>query len=106
IKSAISKVFGLYDGLERVIHIDTTVVESKQNFLKLHETAHHDLPTHRKVFCFFEDCEKTLDPEIADQFEREANNFARFAMFQGDTFARVAADSAFGIKTPIRLAKQ
>jgi hypothetical protein len=79
---------------------------SKQNFLKLHEAAHHDLPTHRKVFCFFEDCEKTLDPHIADQFEREANNFARFALFQGNTYARMAADCAFEIKTPMRLAKK
>ena len=39
IKSAVSKVFGLYDAGERLIHIDTTVVQSKQNFLKLHETG-------------------------------------------------------------------
>ena len=48
IKSAISKVFGLYDAGETVIHIDNSVVESKQTFLKLHETGHHDMPTHRK----------------------------------------------------------
>ena len=28
--------------------------------------------------------------EIADQFEREANNFARFALFKGETYARYA----------------
>jgi hypothetical protein len=106
VKSALSKVFGLYDGLENLIHVDDTVVESKQNFLKLHETAHHDLPTHRKVFRFFEDCEKTLAPEIADQFEREANNFARFALFQGDTYARLAANCAFELRTPMKLAKK
>ena len=39
IKSAISKVFGLYDATEGVIHIDNTVVEAKQTFLKLHETG-------------------------------------------------------------------
>ncbi len=37
IKLAISKMFGLYDVEESVIHIDHTVKESKQNFLKLHE---------------------------------------------------------------------
>lgn len=105
IKSAISKVFGLYDGGENIIHVDESVVESKQTFLKLHETGHHDIPTHRKVFRFFQDCEKTLDPDIADQFEREANNFARFALFKGDTFAKHAADSAFELKTPMKLAK-
>jgi hypothetical protein len=58
-KSAVSKVFGLYDAAERVKHIDVTVVESKQNFLKLHETGHHEIPTHRKLFPLFQECEKT-----------------------------------------------
>src|SRR5208283_3064953 len=106
IKSAVSKVFGLYDAGERVIHIDDTVVESKQNFLKLHETGHHEIPTHRKLFRLFQDCKKTLSPETADVFDREANNFARFALFQGDTFAKFAADCTFEIKTPIKLAKK
>jgi Zn-dependent peptidase ImmA (M78 family) len=106
IKSAISKMFGLYDAEESVIHIDHTVKESKQTFLKLHETGHHEIPTHKKAFRFFQDCEKTLSPETADLFEREANNFARFALFQGDGYAKLAADCAFEIKTPIKLAKK
>ncbi|MEI8397039.1 MAG: ImmA/IrrE family metallo-endopeptidase [Rhodospirillaceae bacterium] len=105
IKTAISKIFGVCDSEENVIHIDHEVTESKQRFLKLHETGHHEMPTHRKLFKFFMDCEKTLAPEIADLFEREANNFARFAIFQGDAYVRRAADEEFGIKTPIKLAK-
>jgi Zn-dependent peptidase ImmA (M78 family) len=72
-------MFSLYDAEESLIHIDHTVNESKQNFLKLHEAGHHEIPTHKKAFRFFQDCEKTLSPEAADLFEREANNFARFA---------------------------
>jgi Zn-dependent peptidase ImmA (M78 family) len=106
IKSAMSKILGIYDAEENLIHIDETVVESRQNFLKLHETGHHEIPTHKKLFRFFQDCEKTLAPEIADQFEREANNFARFALFKGDTYRQYAADCAFEIKTPIKLAKK
>ena len=106
IKSAISKVFGVYDAAAAVIHIDDTLVEAKQTFLKLHEVGHHDLPTHRKMFRFFQDCRKTLDPTVADQFEREANNFARFLLFKGPTFAEHAADCPFEIKTPITLAKR
>ena len=105
LKSAVSKVLGVYDGNENVIHIDDTVGKPKQRFLKLHEAGHHEIPTHRKVFRFFQDCEKSLAPEIADQFEREANNFARFMLFQGDTYAKLAADCAFSIKTPMNLAK-
>lgn len=106
LKSAISKVFGIYDADESLIHIDHTVGESKQNFLKLHEAGHHELPTHKKMFRIFQDCEKMLDPDIADAFEREANNFARFVLFQGDGFSTIAADHEFGIKTPIKLAKK
>lgn len=106
LKSAISKVFGLYDAGDRVIHIDDTVVQSKHSFLKLHETGHHESPTHRKVFQFFQECEKTLSPDIADLFEREANNFARFTLFQGDTFQRYAADCKFEIRTPMNLARK
>ena len=106
IKSAMSKVFGLYDADEAVIHIDSTVVKAKQTFLKLHETGHHDIPWHRKIFRFFQDCKKTLAPQVADRFEREANNFARFLLFKGSTFAERAADCPFEIKTPITLARK
>lgn len=106
LKSAIAKVLGLYDANDEVIHIDdTSCGPSRQTFLKLHETGHHELPTHRKVFRLFQDCEQTLAPEIADRFEREANNFARFALFQGTAFKTRAADMAIGVTTPIKLAK-
>ena len=104
LKSAIGKVFGIYDAGEELIHIDHTVHKSKQNFLKLHEAGHHEFPTHRKLFRVFQDSEKELDPEIADLFEREANNFARFVLFQGDGYASMAADHKLGIRTPVKLA--
>lgn len=104
IKSAISKVFGITDADDSTIHIDHTVRPSKQNFLKLHEAGHLELPTHRKIFRIFQECEKMLDPDISDLFEREANNFARFVMFQGDTYRDMAADHALSIRTPMKLA--
>lgn len=106
LKSALSKVLGLYDANEQTIHIDDSVGLSKQAFLKLHETGHHELPTHRKIFRLFQDCEQTLAPTIADQFEREANNFARFALFQGGTYKQMAADMPMGVKTPINLSRK
>ena len=106
LKRAVSKVFAILDADESLIHIDHTVRELKQNFLKLHEAGHYELPTHRKLFRIFQDCEITLDPDTADLFEREANNFARYVLFQGDTFRTVAADYDFGIKTPMKLARQ
>jgi hypothetical protein len=106
LKAAISKVLGLYDANEQIIHIDESLGQSKQKFLKLHETGHHELPTHRKIFSLFQDCSETLAPAIADQFEREANNFARFALFQGTAFKEHAADMKMGIRTPMDLARK
>jgi hypothetical protein len=103
LKSALSKVLGLYDANEQIIHIDDSVGRSKQTFLKLHEAGHHELPTHRKIFRMFQDCEQTLAPTIADQFEREANNFARYTLFQGAAYGQIAADMPMGVRTPIKL---
>jgi len=106
IKTALSKILGVYDSFDSIIHIDDKVVKSKQNFLKLHETGHHEIPSHRKAFSLFQDSETTLSPEIADLFEREANNFARFILFQGDGYSKLAADHNMGIRVPIDLAKK
>lgn len=106
LKRALGKVLGLYDSTEGVVHIDYGVGPTKQTFLKLHEAGHHEMPTHKTVFKFFQDCEQTLAPEIADRFEREANNFARFVLFQGDAFRNAAADMRMGIRAPITLAKR
>ena len=105
LKSAISKVFGICDAEEELIHVDDTVSESKQTFIKLHEVGHHQIPWHRKLYRVFQDCEKTLSPETADLFEREANNFARFVLFQGSNYGRIAADHKLEIRTPMKLAK-
>src|SRR3712207_6943467 len=47
----------------------------------------------------------SLDPEVADLFDREANVFAAEVLFQLDAFRDRAADMEFGIFTPVRLAK-
>lgn len=106
LKRALGKVLGLYDATDSIVHIDYGVGASKQTFLKLHEAGHHEMPTHKKVFKLFQDCDQTLAPEIADRFEREANNFARFVLFQGNTFRDAAADLRLNVRVPINLAKQ
>lgn len=105
LKSALSKVLGLYDVHEQLIHIDPDVTASRQTFLKLHEIGHHRIPHHRETFSFFQECELTLSPTISDLFEREANNFARFALFQGNAYKQHAQDMRDCIKTPMHLAK-
>lgn len=92
IKQAVGKIFGVLDASEEIIHIDDSVHESRQKFLKFHETGHFELPHQKKIFRFFEDSEEELDPSVSDLFEREANNFARYVLFNGLTFAERAHD--------------
>ncbi|WP_168879495.1 ImmA/IrrE family metallo-endopeptidase [Rhizobium sp. P28RR-XV] len=106
IKSAIEKVRGIFDVQEDLIHVDDTVAESKQNFLKLHEAGHKHIPHQSKLFRWIQDCDRSLSPDVSDQFEREANIFASVVLFQDGRFAEMAADSAFGIKVPLALSKK
>ncbi len=41
LKSALSKIWGVLDVEDGIIHIDDTVTKSRQAFLKLHETGRH-----------------------------------------------------------------
>jgi Zn-dependent peptidase ImmA (M78 family) len=106
IKQAASKIFGILDTAEEVIHIDDTVTEGKQIFLKFHETGHHELPHQRKIFRFFEESEDELDPGVADLFEREANNFARFIIFNGHLFRDRAAEHQLSFGSVKKLQRQ
>ena len=105
IKSALSKVLGLFEANDRLVVIDKNVPVPRVPFVKLHE-AGHGMPHQSKMYALMQDCEKTLDPEITDLFEREANVFASEALFQGEVFAEQAHDREFGIKTAMAIAKQ
>ena len=106
IKRAVDKVLGLLDLRERLIYIDRTTHEKRQTFLTLHETAHGCLPWQRDAYALLEDSEGTLDPDVRDLFEREANGFASELLFQLDAFEREAADCGLEIMTPLKLAKR
>jgi hypothetical protein len=73
IKLALEKVLGLLDARDRTIYLDQSVHEKKKPFLTLHETGHNYLPWQRDLFAIPEDGESSLDPEVREQFEREAN---------------------------------
>ena len=106
LKSALGKVLGLFEPHDRLVMIDTGVPTPKKPFVKLHEAGHGFLPHQSGLFGLIHDCEKTLDPDITDLFEREANVFAVDVMFQGKTFATEAHSDTFGMKVPMRLAKK
>jgi Zn-dependent peptidase ImmA (M78 family) len=106
LKSALSKVLGIFETAARIVHIDRTLLEVRKVFLKLHETAHGVLVWQKDIYCAIEDCEKTLSPEISEAFDREANAFASEVLFQLNTFQEEAADSKFGIAVPLQLKKK
>lgn len=106
LRRALSKVYGVLDVVGRIAYIDRTLHVVKQTFLKLHETAHAVLPHQRKLYALVEDCEKTISPEVSEQFDREANVFAAEVLFQLDTFAEEARSQPFGIAVPLKLSRK
>jgi hypothetical protein len=105
IKRALSKVMGLFHASEGLVFIDRTLAVVKQRFVGLHEAAHGFLPWQRPMYAVVADCEKALDPETADLFDREANVFASEVLFQINTFRDMAEEKPFSIWTPVRLAR-
>lgn len=105
LKRVIEKIRAVFDVHANTVHIDPSMSTEKQNFLKLHETGHKELPHQRSMFRWIQDCDRHLAPETADLFEREANTFASIVLFQDGAFSRITADSAFGIKVPIKASR-
>ena len=106
LRRALSKVLGVLHVAAKTIYLDKAVHVAKLPFLKLHETAHAVLPWQKDIYAVTEDCEMTLAPEIASEFEREANVFAMEVMFQLDTFTKEAADHDFNILVPVNLSRR
>lgn len=103
---AFSKVLGLFDASDRLVVIDKEARKPRVPFIKLHEAGHGTLPHQSKIYALIHDCEKTLDADITDLFEREANVFASEALFQGEVFTKEAEQLDFGVKAPVALARK
>lgn len=106
LKNALKKVIGLFHASSRLVFIDRSLMLVKQTFVRLHEVAHGVLPWQREMYAIVEDCEVSLDPYVADQFDREANVFASQVLFQLDGFINEARDRDFSIKVPLNLGKK
>jgi Zn-dependent peptidase ImmA (M78 family) len=106
IRRAVGKVLGLFDSRARAIYIDQTVHERKRPFLLLHETGHGYMKWQRDLYAFMEDGESELDPDVREEFERQANFFASTVLFQCETFLMQARDMPLSLDTPKRLSKQ
>lgn len=103
IKSALSKVLGLFDAKAGLVFLDHTLMKVKKTFVRLHEAAHGFLPWQRSMYALVEDCEHALDSDVAALFDREASVFASEVLFQIDTFIEDARSREFSIWTPVRM---
>lgn len=106
LKAALSKVIGLFDARAKLVFIDRSLHLVKQTFVRLHETGHGFMAWQKDLYAVVEDCQQSIDPEVADLFDREANNFASEVLFQLDTFTEEAEQKPFGIMVPVNLSKR
>ena len=104
LKSALSKIRGIFDRNDKTIYLDLGQHDLKKNFVKLHEVGHGILPWQNLTTEFIDD-DKTLDLYHHEQFENEANFFASTTLFQQDRFKDEMAKMEFGIKSAMALAK-
>jgi hypothetical protein len=105
IKSALSKVIGLFHAKSGLVFIDHTLMKVRKTFVRLHESAHGFLPWQRSMYALVEDCEHALESDVAALFDREAGVFASEVLFQIDTFIEDAESREFSIWTPVRMSK-
>jgi hypothetical protein len=96
---------GLFHATAGLIFLDQTLMAVKKRFVGLHESGHGFMPWQRPMYAVVKDCEKPLDPEAPELFDREANVFASEVLFKLDTFRDMAESRPFEIWTPVRLAK-
>lgn len=104
IRSGLAKVRGVLDRREKIIYLDLNQLEQKQRFVKLHEAGHELLTWQNKLHDFLDD-DETLDPDIKELFEAEANFFASASLFQLSIFGDKMREYPLEISSAIQLAK-
>ena len=104
VKRGIAKIRGVLDRREKVIYLDFTQHTSKLRFVQLHEVGHELCSWQGNLLSFLDD-DETLDVDIKEKFEAEANYFASASLFQLGIFSDKMAELPLDIATPIQLSK-
>jgi Zn-dependent peptidase ImmA (M78 family) len=104
VKRGVTRVLGVLDSRKKLVYLDLTLKEPKKRFVKLHETGHALCTWQGRLHDFLDD-EETLDPDIKEQFEAEANYFASASLFQLDLFNDQMALLPLELGSAIALAK-
>ncbi len=105
VKQAREALLGVVDIRGRTIYVRPDVpLGFELPPLVLHETAHAHLYWQRDIYEFVQEDGGSLERNVKDRFEREANQFAWELVFQLDGFRRDAESGEFSLRTPARLA--
>jgi hypothetical protein len=105
LQSALKKIVGMVDLRENTIYLKHNILPQRRSFVTLHEIGHVLLPWQRQMYLYVDD-ERTLAPNVQEQFEREANQFAADLLFQIDRFETEARDLPLSIHSPLSLARR
>src|SRR5882724_11183015 len=104
VKQVLSKVRGMVDFRQKTIYLDHSQNPKRKNFVKLHEVGHKACSWQSDLKGFMDD-DKTLDPSVDEEFEREASYFASGALFQLERFDHEAAKLPLCIRSAQVLAQ-
>lgn len=103
-KTGVSKIRGFLDRSEKLIYLDLEQNINRQSFVKLHETGHHVLPWQKATLEFIDD-DDTLNLDVIEQFEAEANYFASLTLFQNDRFLNEVKKYELGLPAVMQISK-
>ena len=105
IKRTMAIIRGALDRREKIIYLDQSQIPARQNFVMLHEVGHELCGWQGSLLKVLQDNDETLDPEIDDEFEAEANLFASSALFQLNIFTDKMKELPLELDTSRHLAK-
>lgn len=105
LKSALSKVRGLFDHKQKTIYLDLSQMPTKRNFVQLHEIGHGVLYWQTDVYKYMDDDDHSLNDEYSEEFEAEANYFASVTLFQHDRFENEVKKYGLGVEASTVICK-
>jgi Zn-dependent peptidase ImmA (M78 family) len=93
----LKNIQGMISFGSREIWLSQDLHPTRKRFVNAHEIGHHILPMHKELA--YLDNWQTMDPNVREACEREANQVAIELLAQGDLLRRMADEASFGRHT-------
>ena len=88
VKSALSKVLGLFEANDRFVVIDKNAPKPRVPFIKLHEAGHGTMPHQSNLYKIMHDCEKTSNLRLLISSSVRPMSLLRKYFFKAKHFLR------------------